>query len=76
MLQQLIELVRRKNIFRWNLKIVEVKLMAVILYYGGISFRKTSKFLKDFEKLSHESLRLWYHKISKLFYQLENTGDV
>jgi len=67
MLQQLTELVRRKNIFRWNLKKVEVKLIAVILYYGGISFRKTSKFLKDFEKFSYESLRLWYHKVANLF---------
>ena len=67
MLQQLLELVRRKNIFRWNLKRVEIKLIAVILYYAGISFRKTSKFLRDFERFSHESLRLWYHKIANLF---------
>ena len=67
MLQQLLELVRRKNIFRWNLKRVEIKLIAVVLYYAGISFRKTSKFLRDFERFSHESLRLWYHKIANLF---------
>ncbi|HEC86974.1 MAG TPA: hypothetical protein ENI49_03795 [Thermoplasmatales archaeon] len=67
MLQQLLELVRRKNILRWNLKRVEVKSIAVILYYAGISFRKTSKFLKDFEKFSHKSLKLWYHKIANLF---------
>ena len=67
MLQQLLELVRRKNIFRWNLKRVEIKLIAVVLYYAGISFRKTSKFLRDFERFSQESLRLWYHKIANLF---------
>ena len=67
MLQQLLELVRRKNILRWNLKRVEAKSIAVILYYAGISFRKTSRFLKDFEKFSYESLRLWYHKVANLF---------
>ncbi|HDD57477.1 MAG TPA: hypothetical protein ENF43_03055 [Thermoplasmatales archaeon] len=56
MLQQLLELVRRKNILRWNLKRVEAKSIAVILYYAGISFRKTSKLLRDFETFSHEAL--------------------
>ena len=54
MLQQLLELVRKKNIFRWNLKNLEIKLIATILYYTGISFRKTSRFLADFERFSHE----------------------
>ena len=67
MLQQLMELVRRKNIFRWDLKRVEIKLIAVVLYYAGISFRKTSKFLRDLERFSHESVRIWYHKVANLF---------
>ncbi|RLF50431.1 MAG: hypothetical protein DRN11_04675 [Thermoplasmata archaeon] len=52
----MIELVRKKNIFRWNRKKIE-KLIAIILYYARISLRKTSKFLRDFEKFSHEALR-------------------
>ena len=67
MLYQLIELVRGKNIFRWNKKKIEIKLIATILYYAGISLRKTSKFLRDFEKFSHEALRQWYHKFAQLF---------
>jgi len=67
MLQQLLELVRKKNIFRWNLRNLETKLIATILYYAGISFRKTSKFLADFERFSHESVRIWYHKMSRVF---------
>ncbi|MCD6412064.1 MAG: IS6 family transposase, partial [Thermoplasmata archaeon] len=55
MLQQLLELVRKENIFRWN------------LYYAGISFRKTSRFLADFERFGHESVRVWYHKMSRVF---------
>ena len=55
MLQQLMELVKRKNIFRWDKKKIEIKLIATILYYAGISLRKTSKFLKDFEKFSQEA---------------------
>ena len=67
MLHQLIELVGKKNIFRWDKKKIEVKLIATILYYAGISLRKTSKFLRDFEKFSHEALRQWYHKFVQLF---------
>ncbi|HEC91563.1 MAG TPA: hypothetical protein ENI51_00985 [Candidatus Atribacteria bacterium] len=67
MLHQLIELVREKNIFRWNKKKIEIKLIATILYYAGISLRKTSKFLRDFEKFSHEALRQRYHKFAQLF---------
>ncbi|KAA0006488.1 MAG: IS6 family transposase, partial [Thermoplasmata archaeon] len=46
---------------------LEIKLIATILYYAGISFRKTSKFLADFERFSHESVRMWYHKMSRVF---------
>jgi transposase-like protein len=67
MLHQLIELVRRKNIFCWDKKKIEIKLIATILYYAGISLRKTSKFLGDFEKFSHEAVRQWYHKLARLF---------
>ena len=67
MLNQLIELVREKNIFRWDRKRIEIKLIATILYYAGISLRKTSKFLKDFDNFSHEALRQWYHKFARLF---------
>ena len=66
MLHQLIELVRKKNIFRWNRKKIEIKLIPIILYYAGISLRKTSKFLKDFEKFSHEAVRELYHKLAQL----------
>ena len=31
-LQQLMELVRKKNIFRWDKKKIEIKLIATILY--------------------------------------------
>jgi len=46
MLHQLTELVKRKNIFRWDKKKMEVKLIATILYYAGISLRKTRNFLE------------------------------
>lgn len=47
MLHQLIELVREKNIFRWDKKKIEIKLIATILYYAGISLRKTSKIYEN-----------------------------
>jgi hypothetical protein len=48
----------KKNIFRWDKKKIEVKLIATILYYAEIFLRKTSKFLGDFEKFSHEAVAL------------------
>ncbi|HEC94919.1 MAG TPA: IS6 family transposase [Thermoplasmatales archaeon] len=67
MLNQLMELIKRRNIFRWNLRGIEIKLISVILYYAGISLRKTSRFLRDFESFSHEALRQWYHRFAQLF---------
>jgi len=52
-----IGIVRKKNIFRWNLWNLEVKLIVINLRYAGISFRKTNEVLADFEKFSHESVR-------------------
>jgi len=46
MLHQLIELVKEKNNFAGTKRKIEVKLIATILYYAGISLRKTSKFLR------------------------------
>jgi len=67
MLNQLIELIKRRNIFRWNLRGIEIKLISVILYYAEISLRKTSRFFRDFESFSHEALRQWYHRFAQLF---------
>jgi len=39
-------------------KNIEIKMIAVILYYTENSFRKTSKFPRDFEVFGRESLRL------------------
>ena len=67
MLNQLMELIKRRNIFRWNLRGIEIKLISVILYYAEISLRKTSRFFRDFESFSHEALRQWYHRFAQLF---------
>jgi len=34
-----------------------------ILYFFGLSLRKTSEFLSLFEEISHESVRIHYHRL-------------
>ena len=51
MLQQLMELVKRKNVFRWDRKKIEIKLIATILHYAGISLRKTINSLEILRSL-------------------------
>ncbi len=51
MLHQLRELIKKKNIFRWDKKKIEVKLIATILYYAGISLRKQVNFLEILKNL-------------------------
>ena len=40
---------------------MELKVLA-LLYFFGLSLRKTSDFLSLFEEISHESVRIYYHR--------------
>ncbi|WP_423791986.1 IS6 family transposase [Methanocaldococcus indicus] len=57
------ERIEEEKIFKRNKKSIEVKILAGILYYLGLSLRKVSLFLSQFESISHESVRTYYHKI-------------
>ena len=37
-----------------------------LLYFFGLSLRKTSKFMSLFQEISHESVRLYYHRLKKV----------
>ena len=45
---------------------MEFKILAALLYFFGLSLRKTSKYLSLFEAISHESVRIYYHRLKKV----------
>ncbi len=45
---------------------MELKVLAALLYFFSLSLRKTSEFLSLFEGISHESVRIYYHRIKKV----------
>ena len=68
-LTQLIEEIKDTKVFRRNKKDVELKILAALLYFFGLSLRKTSQFLSLFDKISHESVRIYYHRLKKVIDQ-------
>ncbi len=68
-LTQLIEEIKDTKVFRRNKKDVELKILAALLYFFGLSLRKTSQFRSFFDKISHESVRLYYHRLKKVIDQ-------
>ncbi|XRO76111.1 DDE-type integrase/transposase/recombinase [Methanocaldococcus sp. 10A] len=52
--------------FKRDRKSVEIKILSGILYYLGLSLRKVSLFLSQFESISHESVRTYYHKLKEI----------
>ena len=45
---------------------MEFKILAALLYFFGLSLRKTSNYLSLFEEISHESVRIYYHRLKKV----------
>ncbi len=41
-----------------------------LLYFFGLSLRKTSDYLSLFEEISHESVRIYYHRLKKVLKRL------
>ena len=66
LIQQLIEEIKSKKVFRRNRKRIELKILSALLYFYGLSLRKASKFISLFEQISHESVRIYYHRIKKV----------
>ena len=57
-LRQLVDYVKSTKVFRRNKKNVELKILAALLYFFGLSLRKTSDFLSLFEETSRISQSL------------------
>ena len=58
----MIDRARRFKVFKRNKKSLEVKILSGLLYFFGLSLRKTSLFMYLFEG-AHESVRKYYHKL-------------
>ena len=74
-LTQLVNEIKATKVFRRNKKDVELKILAALLYFFGLSLRKTSQFLSLFEKLSHESVRIYYHRLKRIIDQPTNNKE-
>jgi len=61
------ELLEAKNVFERNRTPLRIRALGILLYHLGLSLRNCSMVLSSFEPISHESVRLWYHKSSRLF---------
>ena len=61
------ELLEAKNVFERNRTPLRIRALGILLYHLGLSLRNCSMVLSSFEPISHESIRLWYHKSSRLF---------
>ncbi len=48
---------------------MELKILAALLYFFGLSLRKTSSLLSLFEEISHESVRIYYHRLKTVLRQ-------
>ncbi len=62
---------RMAELFKRDRKSVEIKILSGILYYLGLSLRKVSLFLSQFESVSHESVRTYYHKLKEILNEPE-----
>jgi len=63
------KIISDRKIFCWNKKNLEIKVLAVLIYQAGISYRKVKDTFGCIESFSHEALRKWYLKLKVLFVQ-------
>ena len=67
MLSHLEELLEAKNIFVRKRKQRKTRALGILMYHYGLSLRKCRNIVSDFEDISHESIRKWYHKTDTIF---------
>ena len=67
MLKEVTYMLRVKKVFERERGSLEVRALGIILVYPGLSYRKVAQVISFFEKVSHEAIRLWYHKASHIF---------
>ena len=68
MLNQIIELLEDRKIFVRQRTSHETKVIALLIYHAGLSYRKTSSIIGNIEPFSYEALRKWYKKCIVFFH--------
>ena len=66
-LNEIVKICKHKKIFKRNKKGVETKILGVLLYHRGLSYRDTSKILGVIEPSSYEAVHYWYKQFNELF---------
>ena len=66
-LNEIVKICKHKKIFKRNKKAVETKILGVVLYHRGLSYRDASKILGVIEPSSYEAVHYWYKQFSELF---------
>ena len=68
MLYYLTKILKKKGVFKRERRSTEIRSLAIVLYFLGLSFRDVSRLLKAMGfKVSHEAVRNWYHRCKDIF---------
>ncbi|MEF8879553.1 MAG: IS6 family transposase [Candidatus Thermoplasmatota archaeon] len=65
-----------KKVFERKRKNLRTRALVILLYHYGLSLRDCQKVVSCYEPVSHEAIRLWYHKTSDLFKIQKGTHEV
>ena len=65
-LAQLMHEIEARKIFKRNRKDIRLKILAALLYFFGLSLRNASQFMSIFQEMSHESVRIYYHRLKEV----------
>jgi len=67
LLDEMVKIVKHKKIFKRNKRNVETKILGVLFYHRGLSYRDTGKILGVIEPASYEAVHYWYKQFRELF---------
>ena len=67
MLNRIVELLEDRKIFVRQRTNHETKVIALLVYHAGLSYRRTSQIIGNIEPFSYEALRKWYKKCTAFF---------
>ena len=68
MLYYLTRILKKKGLFKRERRSTEIRALAIVLYFSGLSFRDVSKILRAMGfKASYEAVRNWYHRCKDIF---------
>ena len=65
MFNEIVRICEHKKVFKRNKKSVETKILGVLLYHRGLSYRDTSKILGVIEQSSYEAVHYWYKQFQE-----------